>query len=43
MAEEDISVLMDEKRIFTPDKEFVNKTNVKEWMDKHNIKTLDKL
>jgi acetyl-CoA synthetase len=43
MAEENISVLLDEKRIFKPKDEFVNQTNVKHWMDKHNIKTLDEL
>jgi acetyl-CoA synthetase len=43
MAEEDISVLMDEKRVFKPKDEFGNQTNVKQWMDKHGIKTLDEL
>jgi len=43
MAEEDISVLLDEKRVFKPKEDFVNQTNVKQWMDKHGIKTLDEL
>jgi len=43
MAEEDITVLMDEKRVFKPSKEFVEKTNVKQWMKEHNIDTLDDL
>jgi acetyl-CoA synthetase len=43
MAEENISVLLDEKRIFKPKDDFVNQTNVKRWMDKHGLKTLDDL
>ena len=43
MTGENISVLLDEKRVFKPSKEFVNNTNVKQWMDKHNIKTVDEL
>ena len=43
MAEENISVLLDEKRVFKPKEEFVNKTNVKQWMDEHNIKNADDL
>ena len=43
MAEENISVLLDEKRVFKPKEEFVKQTNVKQWMDKHNIKDLDEL
>jgi len=43
MAEEDISVLLDEKRVFKPKEDFVNQTNVKQWMDKHNIETLEEL
>jgi acetyl-CoA synthetase len=43
MAEENISVLLDEKRIFKPKEEFVNQANVKQWMDKHGIKNLDEL
>jgi acetyl-CoA synthetase len=43
MTSENISVLMDEKRVFKPSKEFVNSTNVKQWMDKHNIKSIDDL
>ena len=43
MAEEDISVLLDEKRVFNPKEELVNNTNVKQWMDKHDIKDLEEL
>jgi acetyl-CoA synthetase len=43
MAEEDITVLLDEKRIFRPSEDFINKTNVKQWMDKQGIKTYDEL
>ncbi len=43
MADENISVLMDEKRVFKPKEEFVKQTNVKQWMDKHNIKDVDAL
>ena len=43
MAKEDISVLLDEKRVFKPSEKFVKQTNVKQWMDKHGIKTLDEL
>ncbi len=43
MVPENISVLLDEKRVFKPSKEFVQQTNVKQWMDKHGIKTLDEL
>lgn len=41
--EEDISVLLDEKRVFKPSKEFVEQTNVKQWMNKHGIKNYDEL
>ncbi len=43
MADENISVLLDEKRVFKPKEEFVNQTNVKQWMTKQNIKTVDEL
>jgi len=43
MAKEDISVLLDEKRVFKPSEKFVKQTNVKQWMDKHGIKTIDEL
>lgn len=43
MPSENISVLLDEKRIFNPSKEFVKNTNVKKWMDEHNIKNVDEL
>ncbi len=43
MVEENISVLLDEKRVFKPKEEFVNQTNVKQWMDKHGVNTLEDL
>lgn len=43
MPDENISVLMDEKRVFKPSEEFVKNTHVKKWMDNHNIKNLDEL
>jgi len=43
MAEEDITVLMDEKRIFKPSRDFVEKTNVKQWMKEHNISSVEEL
>jgi len=43
MVEEDISVLLDEKRVFKPKEEFINQTNVKQWMDKHGINNLEEL
>jgi len=45
MAEEkkDISVLLDEKRVFKPDEDFVKQTNVKQWMDAHGIDKVDEL
>ena len=43
MPEEDISVLLDEKRVFKPKEEFINQTNVKQWMDKYDINNLEEL
>ena len=43
MAEEDISVLLDEKRVFKPKENFINQTNVKQWMDEHGLHSLDEL
>ena len=43
MTEENISVLLDEKRVFKPKEDFVKQTNVKQWMNAHGIKTLDEL
>jgi len=42
-AKKDISVLLEEKRVFKPTREFVEQTNVKKWMDEHGIKDLDEL
>jgi len=41
--DEGISVLLQEQRIFNPPRELVENSNVKKWMDKRNIKTLDEL
>ncbi len=43
MTDEDISVLLDEKRVFEPPAGLVENSNVKKWMDAHGIKTLDEL
>jgi len=43
MANEDIAVLLDEKRVFKPSEDFVQNTNVKQWMEKHNINSLKEL
>jgi acetyl-CoA synthetase len=44
MAEKkDIQVLLAENRVFEPSAEIVKNSNVKAWMDKHGIKTLDEL
>lgn len=39
----DIDALLLEKRVFEPPKELVGQSNVKKWMDKHNIKSYDEL
>ena len=41
--EKDLMVLLGEKRVFKPSDEFVKQTNVKKWMDGHNIKNYDEL
>jgi len=38
-----IDVLLKEKRVFRPSKEFVEQTNVKKWMNEHGIKSFDEL
>ncbi|HEB37507.1 MAG TPA: acetate--CoA ligase [Thermoplasmatales archaeon] len=45
MAEEkkDITVLLEEKRIFHPPEEIVKNSNVKKWMDEHGIKSYEEL
>lgn len=42
-VKKDVAVLLEEKRIFKPSKEFVEQTNVKQWMQKHGIKNYDEL
>lgn len=43
MVGEGIKVLLKEKRIFKPSKEFIENSNVKKWMDEHGIKDYDEL
>lgn len=38
-----VDVLLKEKRLFKPDKEFVKNSNVKKWMDKQGIKNYEEL
>jgi acetyl-CoA synthetase len=38
-----IDVLLEERRLFKPSEAFVEKTNVKKWMDKRGIKSYDEL
>ena len=38
-----VEVLLKEMRVFFPTKEFVEQTNVKRWMDEHNIESYDEL
>ncbi|MEE9323322.1 MAG: acetate--CoA ligase [Candidatus Aenigmarchaeota archaeon] len=40
---EELDVLLKEKRVFKPTKQFVEQTNVKKWMDEHGIKNYDEL
>lgn len=42
-TDDGISVLLQEQRIFDPPQDLVEKSNVKRWMNKHNIRTLDEL
>lgn len=43
--EDDVSVdvLLKEHRVFVPSKELIENSNVKKWMNKHNIQTYDEL
>lgn len=43
MQKGDVSVLLDEKRVFKPKEDFVKNTNVCKWMEKHKIKTVEEL
>jgi len=38
-----IESLLKENRVFKPTQEFVNQSNVKKWMDSHDIKDLERL
>ncbi len=42
-TDDGISVLLQEQRIFDPPQDLVEKSNVKRWMNKHNMRTLDEL
>ena len=42
-SKENISVLLEENRVFNPPEEIVKNSNVKRWMDKHDIKTYEEL
>src|SRR5664280_1537938 len=39
----DLDSLLKEKRIFEPSKTFVDETNIKKWMDEHDISDYDEL
>jgi len=42
-AESPIAVLLKEKRVFNPTSEWIEQSNIKNWMNKHNIKNYDEL
>jgi acetyl-CoA synthetase len=42
-SRKDIDALLVEERVFEPPKELVENSNVKKWMDEHNIKTYEEL
>ena len=39
----DLESLLKEKRVFNPSKEIVEGSNIKKWMDIHNLKDYDEL
>jgi acetyl-CoA synthetase len=39
----DLDILLKEKRIFKPSQIFADNTNIKKWMEKHNIQSYDEL
>jgi len=39
----DLDILLKEKRIFKPSQIFADNTNIKKWMEKHNIQNYDEL
>lgn len=39
----DLDILIKEKRIFKPSQIFADNTNIKKWMEKHNIQNYDEL
>lgn len=41
--EKELMVLLEEKGVFKPSDEFVNQTNIKKWMNEHNIKNYGEL
>ena len=42
-TKKDVEVLLKEKRVFSPSNELVNNSNVKKWMDEHNIQDYEEL
>ncbi|MBN2250789.1 MAG: acetate--CoA ligase [Candidatus Altiarchaeota archaeon] len=42
-TKKDLEVLMDEKRVFEPPKDLVEKSNIKTWMDERKIRSYDEL
>ncbi len=43
MAKKDLEVLLKEERVFNPPEEFVEQSNIRKWMDEHDIKDYDEL
>ncbi|MBN2013565.1 MAG: acetate--CoA ligase [Candidatus Altiarchaeota archaeon] len=43
MEKKDLDVLLKEKRVFKPSKGIVEDSNIKKWMDEHNIKSYNEL
>lgn len=43
LEESTIEVLLKEQRVFSPSNALVEQSNVKQWMDKHSIKTYEEL
>jgi len=43
MTKKELDVLLKEERVFKPSKELIEQSNIKKWMDEHNIKDYDEL
>ena len=39
----ELEALLKEKRVFYPSKEIIDESNIKKWMDNHNLKNYDEL